>query len=663
MDRQPPSFYKFDSFLFETSKLQLSRDGQVVYLPPKVSELLFLLLRKRGQVVTKDVILAALWPKTFVTEANLNQTIYILRKALKENHSNGTYNGAYIETIKKIGYCFAAEAQEIYDEEEAPVEEESSAQVTVKDSPPDGDQQVSSVHAANQDVAPDSLKAARGRRMKLRAAAFIGLAALLIVSVSFFVYRLSLKSRLSASNKPVKTIAILPFKTISENPEDELLGIGLTDILITKLGYLKQLVVRPTSTVFKYTDQQYDPIAVGRDLKVDAVLDGTVQKIGERVRVSLRLINVDDGNTQWAEIYDEPFTNVFAVQDAIAQRVAYTLNLNLAQEDKVRMGKQFTKSPEAYQAYARGIFFWNTRLQMMKCIEYFTEAVTKDPDYALAYAMLADSYGIMGVSNLDERQRGEDFEKARRAALRSIQLDESLPEAHSAMFLIKKFHDYDREGAEKEIRRAIELNPGSAMAHLRLAFFYRDDALMTEAESEHRRVLELDPVSMMANAGLCEVLYFKGDYDQALGYCREALELEPKFYPVKVNMVLIAIQKKNYEEATELLNSIDVPVDPLCCYDAKGYLYAQMGQWDKTREELQKLAAVNNQVLLKHDSLAMLYSVLGDRDNAFLHLRAEISNYPSRLPRLKYDPRFASLRADPRFAAFIKERFGDSAMN
>ena len=635
---QIPRYYAFDAFRFDASELQLTRDGRPVPIQPKVAELLLLFLRNRGQVIAKESLVASLWHSTHVTEANLNQTVYLLRKALGGD--------TYVKTVKKRGYCFVAEVTERHAQ-------------GITDSPAHGEQggAAQGVPAGRVEVSPGVGGAKPLARGPSKGAALLWIAAACVLVVPL-VYWLSARKVRAPEGSDIKTIAVLPFVTIGAGDEGDLIGLGMADALITKLTYAKRFAVRPPSAVFKYTGRQYDPVAVGRDLGVDAVLDGTVQKDGGRVRVSLRLTGVSDGAVRWATTYDEPFTNSFTLQDKVTLRVTRAWGLAQGDAGGVKLAKQFTNNVEAYEAYLRGIFFWNkgTTDAFSKSIDCFKEAVTADPNYALAHGLLADAYACRGMDLPDGPQRSEDFARAGEETRRALELDEALAEAHEALFIVKYYAEGDKGGAESELKRSLELNPSSATAHTRYAEYYMNLAMLPAAETEQRLALELDPLSVVGNEGLCELLYLKGEYEQSLTYCRRATAIEPDFPRALYQIALIDIEKGLYEEATELLDRIRDSTKA-GCHSTWGYMYARMGRLDKTRRELELELREGPQT--DNDfRLAMLYSLLGEEDRAFGHLQALRGRISVYLPALKFDPRYASLRSDPRFEPFIKEFAG-----
>lgn len=449
------------------------------------------------------------------------------------------------------------------------------------------------------------------------------------------------------------SLAVLPFKVISADANDYPLGLGTTDLLITKLSGLRRLSVRPTSAVFSYVDREYDPLAVGEELKVDAVLDGSVQRAGERVRLTLRLTNVKDGRTLWAEIFDEPVADVFAVQDAVARRVASLLAPDLNREERRRLARRRTENFNAYQAYIRGLYFWGKRTKegLEKSIRYFDEALAEEPDYALARAGLADAYALAAVFLYDFVEAETAFENARAEAARAVELDETLPQAHAALFLVKHNYDMDRGGAQAEIARAVELNPQYSTAHLRYAFFHRDYGDLESALAEVRLAHELDPLSMMNNYLLSEILYFMGRTDEALAYSEKAYETDPGAELVRLQLAYLYSRKKLYGEAVRVLEPVpDVPAFRAMKWGELGYAFAAAGLKERALEVLGALGRVRPEPL-SHCNTALVYAGLGETELALDHLAAETGRFIWLRPFYRFEPRLSRLRTDPRWKA------------
>ncbi|MDQ3257540.1 MAG: hypothetical protein M3R15_27260, partial [Acidobacteriota bacterium] len=454
-----------------------------------------------------------MWSDSFVEESNLSNNIHVLRKVL----GGGAKDHTFIETVPRHGYRFVANVREVQaiDVQASEVQEHDPSlvlhqrtrgrMVVVEE------EQESPRHQAeppppevNASLSPSFAAARRPRMLGHRATVLSVILIVVTAAAGSYVWMSREKSRVAAAGAGrTKSIAVLPFKTLGAQSNDDVhLGLGMTDATITKLSTLNQFAIRPTSAIFKYTDQSYDPLTAGMELGVEAVLSGTVQRSGDSVRVTVQLINVADGRSLWAERFDERFTSLFAVQDAISEQVAQALKLKLTSEEKKQLAKRYTDSVEAYQAYVRGIYFWNRRTEegLRRGIEYFEQATRLDPNYALAYAGLADSYALVGVYRYTGiAPPAEAFQNAKAAAAKSLQLDDKIAEAHVAQALIKADHEWDLAGAESEYKQALMLNPKSATAHHRYSLFLIRRGRLDEATVESQRAMELDPLAPVIN--------------------------------------------------------------------------------------------------------------------------------------------------------------------
>lgn len=268
-----------------------------------------------------------------------------------------------------------------------------------------------------------------------------------------------------AAGPAVKSLAVLPFKSLGSDISDEALGVGMADTLITRLSNIRQFIVRPTSAVRKYTSPEQDPVVAGKELKVDAVLEASIRRAGDRVRVTLRVVKVSDGSSLWAGKFDEPANDFLVVQDRVSEEVARALVPQLTGEEQKLLAKRYTQNSEAYQLYMMGRYHWSRTnpADWSKAVEYFNRAIEKDPNYALAYTGLANSYVSIVADSL--LPKAEAVPKAKQAVLTALQLDPTLPDAHVSLGRIKTYYDWDWAGADREFVRAIELNPSSADAH------------------------------------------------------------------------------------------------------------------------------------------------------------------------------------------------------
>ena len=368
--------------------------------------------------------------------------------------------------------------------------------------------------------------AAKGVRRRIYAVGAVFLAVLLS-ALTWLALELKWKETRSPRTQ---TLAVLPFHWLNSEPADEHVGIGMADTLITRLGNLKQVIVRPTSSVLKYQSAQRDLQETGRTLRVELVLEGSLRRVDDRIRATVRLMNVHDGSTVWADKFDEAWTDLLKVEDSIAERMVAALALRLTGEEKQALERHGTGSLDAYKLFAKARFFWNrrTRADLDLAIGYFEQAISRDPNYALAHVGVADSYVLL--ASMGGMAPTEAYPKANLAVARALQLNNRLGEAHVTLGHIKVQYDWDRPRAEIEYRRALELNPNYSPAHLYYAIFLKTSKREPEAMAEIERALELDPVSPILNATKGNFLYEFRHTSQAVQELRHAIELEPHFW-------------------------------------------------------------------------------------------------------------------------------------
>jgi TolB-like protein/Flp pilus assembly protein TadD len=457
---------------------------------------------------------------------------------------------------------------------------------------------------------------------------------------------------------PVKSLAVLPFKPLLEDGKaDEYLGLGMAHDTIIKLSGLRNLLVLPTRAVFKYAGHKHDPLVIGRKLNVDAVLEGTIQRAAERVRVTVRLIALENGKTLWSGKFDESFTDIFAVQDSISEQVAGALALRITGDERRRLRKRYTQNTDAYQTYLMGLFFWNKRSKegLNKAVAYFQQAIEKDPSYGLAYAGLADSYFLIAYGERDPLSRNEGYEKSRSTALRAIELDPFVAEAHAALATVKVKYDRDPVGAERSFEQAIAINPSCAMACSRYTYFLAAMGRLPESLKWIRRAQELDPLSPDMNVSLASVLYFAREYDDAIRYCQRALTLEPNFLEALLWLGLSYQQKGMLEEAvTQFSKARDTNADSTEPLELLAHVFAFTGQTDEARMVLSELHSSPKQDSVHPYNIALIHAALNQTEQAFEWLGKPYANWTERLRMLRFDPRMDSLRQDSRFAGILQ---------
>jgi TolB-like protein/Flp pilus assembly protein TadD len=465
-----------------------------------------------------------------------------------------------------------------------------------------------------------------------------------------FGYRM--KNRTANAGLAGKSIAVLPFKTIGTNGESELLGLGMADALIIRLSRLDELTVLPTGSVFRFTDPDKDAIAIGKQLGVDAVLDGTVQRQGDTVRVTAQLIRLSDGKTVWSAKYDEVQNNIFVLQDSISEQLATSLIPEISASTKQTLWVKSTANAEAYQAYLMGVNFWNRRTKdnLTKGINYLEQAVSKDPNFGQAHAILADCYFLSGTDEYKLRPIEDALARAESSASRALQIDDNIAEAHTVKANIY-MNRRQPEQAAAEFRRAIELNPTYSVAHLRYAYFLMFALRLDEGVSHMRRAQQLDPASAVPNAALGSILLTARQTDESIKYSQRALDLEPNSMPARINLAEAYLAKGMFQEAIQELAKLPQTDDEYVIME-KAYAYAVAG---RREEALKGIAALQKQVGDKGApySYACIYGALGEKDKAFEWLE-KINPNRVMLANLKYDSQLDPLRKDPRFNEFLK---------
>ncbi|MGH9838290.1 MAG: TPR end-of-group domain-containing protein [Blastocatellia bacterium] len=453
----------------------------------------------------------------------------------------------------------------------------------------------------------------------------------------------------------ITSLAVLPFRLLAAERHDQYLKLGLADALITKLSNVLQIVVRPTSAVLRYARSERDLLAVGRELQVDAILEGGIQRAGEKIRVTVQLVRVADGATLWADKFDEQFTEILAVEDVISEQAARALMLRLSGIEREKLTKRYTGNTAAYHLYLKGRYFWNkiTEQGFLKGIEYFQQAVAVDPDYALAYVGLADSYLLL--VDLGYRSSKEALPEARAAALTAIAIDESLAEAHTSLAHTRFYYDWDFAGAEQEFKRALDLNPNYATAHQWYGWYYHGIGAHSRAVAELERAQEIDPLSLIINTTLGISFLSERQYDQAIGYFQNVIDIDPHFALAHHCLGLTYAHQARLEEAVaELRQAIRLSGSSPLTSGALGYIHAICGNKAEARRVLDELRKQSKHRYVSPYHLARIYAGLGEKDSAFAWLEQACQARSHYLVWIKTDLLLDHLRPDPRFRELIQ---------
>lgn len=630
MGEQKDHIYEFGDFRLDAGKrLLLRREGEPVSLTPKAFDTLLYLVEHSGAVLDKDELMAAVWPDTVVEENNLSQNVYTLRRALGE----GRGEHRYIVTVPGRGYRFVADVK-------APADEVG----------PDGAEAWPPEPIVAEDEVPTTSLRRSGHRVfvlrgRVWPVAFIGVLAAALGIGAFYTWRARTRA---GADVPVRTIAVLPFKTLVPEGRDEALELGMADTLIAKLSAGRDLVVRPVGSVRRYGGAEQDPVAAGRELGVEAVLDGTIQRWGDRVRVTARLLRVGDGKTLWAGQFDGTFGDIFSVQDSISKRVVGGLALELTGEERQRLSKNYTENTEAYRLYLLGRFHWNKRTvsDFQKSIEYFQQAIAADPDYALAYAGLAEAYTLL--SDYDGAPPREAIPKAREAALKALSLDDQSADAHTALGLAL-CDDYDFAGAEREYKRALQLNPNDASAHQLYAALLTYLGRHEEALAEARRALETEPLSLIINRSYGDDLLYARRYDEGIAQLKKTVSLDANFASAHISLSNAYWEKADYAASAEEY----AKYQEVSGRQQRAALLREgfsKGGWEGfLRIRVEDLRTSNTPY-----EVALYRAALGEKDEAFAELDKSYEDREWGTVLLKVDPRLDSLRSDPRCDELVR---------
>jgi len=614
MGQQDNHSYEFGRFRLKVAERLLLREGEPVPLTPKVFDILVTLVEHGGQVVAKDDLMKRVWPNTFVEEGNLTQNISLLRKALGE-----TPGGVqFIETVPRRGYRFVAETSESSNGDLKPVEtpEPEAPLVSI----PNG--QLAGIK---------------------RTPVFAMAAGIVVIGIIGIVYFTGWGK--AGNTSAIQSIAVLPFVDESADPDAEYINDKIAESLINSLSKLPQLRVVPRSVVAGYKGKQIDPRKVGEELNVRAVVTGRMRRHGDIVSIQADLIDLENVAQLWGQHYDHKVSDVLLVQDDISRDIFENLRLKLNVEEK--------KQLEAYRVYLKGRNAWNKRTgdALQQAIEFFNQAIAIDANYGAAYAGLADCYNMLVVYGRLEPKEG--FPKAKEAAERALEIDESSAEAHSSLAFIKFRWDWDRAATEREFQTAIRLKPAYAPAHQWYSSYLVAVERFDEAIAEAKRTEELEPLSFVASSHLGWIYYLSGQNDKAIEQCKKILELDPSSFPARRYLGLAYEAKGMYAEAiAEFQRGVKLSGSPLMLA-LLGHAYAASGKAAEAKQVLNDLQQLQGTRYVSPYTVAAIHAGLGDQDQAFKWLETAVEGRDIWLMNLKVDPVFAKLRSNRKFTDLL----------
>jgi len=632
--------YDFGKFRLDVTNHLLTADGGHVPITQKSLDILRYLVENRERILRKKEILDEVWAESFVEEANLAQHIYMVRKALRD----AGCAEEIIETVPKLGYRFTAPVRERYIETGSDPEPADFALVSA------------AIHASPAFEAPRQpvadIAADPGGKMRVPVLLFPAIALIASVFAAFFaIYLFSGPAR--DGSGAIRSISVLPFKQIGGR-QDEKLSVGLADTLISRLGSSAGLSVTPTSAVAGYLNGQ--PVEAGRELGVDAVLTGTVQRDGDRVRINVQLVDVATGRPVWAEKFDTEFSDVFSLQDRVSEELVSKLAGKLNMEPSSAEPETASLNGEAVAEYRKGVYFWKKRTgdNLGKAIGHFKSAIEIEPGFADAEAMLADAYSLAAIYGLKPGTPGEFIEKAKVCAGKAIETDPRTSHAYSALAVVAQY-EKDATRAAALLRKAIELDENNAVAHLRMSWIHALEDNLDSAIGEMRLAQKADPESQVINLNLARLLRLNRQADEALAFGQKAAELDPGMMGTRVMLAEIYEQKGMLDKSIEELRSVpETAPEQKTARLLMSRVLAKKGNKAQARKLLRD-ATKSESVDAPAYEVAAVLATLGEETEAVRELKRGDEASLIHFLHVKYDYNLDPLRDSPDFQGLVSQ--------
>lgn len=574
----------------------LERDGRNVHLEPKVMQVLITLSEQPGEVVSKHQIFKRVWPDTFVSDEVLTRSVSELRRAFQDDPQEPKY----IQTIPKGGYRLVA---------------------TVRRESAGGAKRLSGYSWKVLTITPITL---------------------LVMATSVYF---ALKGRREVTLSPkITSLAVLPLTSLSSDAGQEYFADGMTDELTTRLSNIGALRVISRTSVMHYKGTQKTVPEIAGELHVDAVLEGSVLRSGDKVRISTQLILARSDEHIWAESYERDLRDVLALQSDIARAVAREISIQVTSQENRKLMAAAKVNPEAHDSYLKGLYFWNkfTEEGMRNAVSYFLDATQKQPNYAPAYAWLAHAYDELAYYVAPK----EIVPKAKEAALRALQLDNTDAEAHAALGWIKWHYDWDWPGSEREFKSALQSNPNSYIAHAQYASYLDTMGRFDEALEEHKIALKLDPLSLVAETNLGDSYYGAGRYKEAEEQYQKTLELEGNFAYAHAMLAMVYVKQGRFREGIQRLQkATQLDTDPIFT-ETLAYAYAASGNKAEARKVLSRLMDSSQKRYIASVFVALVYLKMNDQDQACKWLERGYEERDSGVPDIYVEPAFAEFRSN-----------------
>jgi len=630
---------RFGVFELDLRTAELRKYGHKLPIQGQPIQILILLTERAGELVTREELHQKLWPAdTYVDfEHGLNAAVKRLRQALNDSADNPRF----VETLPRRGYRFIAPVETFGASPQVP-----GAGDAPLDQPLGG---LTQSGTGDQVNLPGKIAASERMRWLLsrKGAAFASVVALVL----FVIWMI----RPASPVRSIRSLAVLPLENLSHDASQDYFSDGMTDELITELGQISGLRVISRTSMMTYKGARKPLPQIAHELSVDAVVEGTVLRSGNRVRITAQLIQADGDKHLWARSYEGELRDTFALQNEVASAIAGQIRAKLNRTEDAGLKNAKAVNPEAYEAYLKGRYFWNKRTGdgLKKAVDYFNGALEKDPAYAPAYAGLADSYALMGDWEYGVLAPQEAFPKAKAAATRALELDDTLGEAHTSLAFCLDVFDWAWDSAEREFKRAIQLSPDYATAHDWYAWHLITLGRKTEAIAEMKKAESLDPLSLIVSADMADILLIARLFDESTQQSRRTIEMAPEFAVAHYQLAQALAQQHRFSEAiAELQKAIAFSGGNKTFKSTLAYTYAMSGKRNDAANILRDLKNRSDRGFSNASEIALVYVGLGNKDEAMTWLEAA---YKERFnPSILLRPCFDPLRTDPRFQDLLR---------
>jgi TolB-like protein/DNA-binding winged helix-turn-helix (wHTH) protein/Tfp pilus assembly protein PilF len=625
---------RFGIFELDIRTGELRKHGFRVHLQEQPFQLLAMLVEHPGEVVTREELQKKLWPAdTFVDfDHGLNKAISKLREALGDSAESPRF----VETVARRGYRFLADVK---------VAEEDHVRIPELPAQPDtGAGSRSRPDHADKPGMPKGLLSSLAWKIS-------ALVALLLVT-SLAAWKIRSWNRPSSA---IRSLAVLPLESLSSDASQDYFADGMTDELISDLGQISALRVISRTSVMTYKHAHKPLPQIARELNVDAVVEGTVLRSGDQVRITAQLIEASTDKHLWSQSYEGELRDTLALQNQVARAIADQIRINLNPQEQAALKTVRVVNPQAYESYLKGRYFWNKRTAdgLKVALAYFRQAIDEDPNYAQAYSGLADTYALLGDWQYAVMTPKEALPKAKAEATKALELDSTLGEAHNSLAFCLDGFDWDFDSAGKEFRQAIELNPGYATAHHWYAWHLSLLGRYDEAIPEMRRAESLDPLSLIINADLAELLVLAHSYDESIEQSRKTIEMDPNFAFAHIQLAQAYLAKHRNEEAVaELEKAVQLSAGSPTSQANLARAYVAVGKRSEAQKLLSDLKKRSTPSSSYAAEISVIYAALGDANQAMNWLE---KGYEERFnPGVLLRPGFDPLRSDPRFEDLVR---------